>query len=73
MAVRPFWKKVAYSGSSAARHGREKFTNAPLSIDWVLEAIGEVPKLADVSSVECVCRLKCCFLSLCRIRIIFDE
>lgn len=73
MAVRPFWKKVAYSGSSAARHGREKFTNAPLSVDWVLEAIGEVPKLADVSSVECVCRLKCCFLSLCRIRIIFDE
>jgi len=54
MAVKPFWKKVAYSGSSAARHTREKFTNAPLSIDLVLEAIGEVPKLADVSSVECV-------------------
>jgi hypothetical protein len=54
MAVRPFWKKAAYSGSSALRHKREKFTNAPLSIDWVLEAIGEVPKLADVSSVECV-------------------
>jgi hypothetical protein len=52
MAVRPFWKKVAYSGSSAARHKRERFTNAPLSIDWVLEAIGKVPKLADVSSDE---------------------
>lgn len=47
---KPFWKKTVYSGSSAARHKRTNFTNAPLNIDWILEAIGEVPKLEDVSS-----------------------
>jgi hypothetical protein len=54
MAVRPFWKKAPYSGSSAAKHKRANFTNAPLNIDWVIEAIGEVPKLADVSIDGCV-------------------
>ncbi len=46
---KPFWKKAPYSGSSASRHKRTKFTNAPLNFDWMLDAIGEVPKLADVS------------------------
>ena len=49
---KPFWKKAVYSGSSAARHKRTNFTNAPLNVDWVLEAIGEVPKLEDVSGAK---------------------
>ncbi|KAL7551491.1 hypothetical protein ACHAWF_014674 [Thalassiosira exigua] len=47
MVVKPYWKRVIYSGSSAARHKRTVFSNEPLNASWVADALGEVPPLKE--------------------------
>ena len=47
--VKPYWKRCVYSGSSATRHKRTIFSNMPLNMEWVLDALDQVPKLQDVS------------------------
>lgn len=36
-----------YSGSSASKYRRIAFSNTPLNIEWVLDALDQVPKLQD--------------------------
>mmetsp|Transcript_21442 Transcript_21442/g.38822 ORF Transcript_21442/g.38822 Transcript_21442/m.38822 type:complete len:368 (-) Transcript_21442:44-1147(-) len=63
LAIKPYWKRSAYSGSSAMRHKRTVFSNLPLGPDdenysqgkdkegcrlgWILDALGEIPRLED--------------------------
>ena len=43
---KPFWRKAAYSDSSAFRHDRNEFTNVPVNSQWLRDALTAVPALA---------------------------
>ena len=43
--VKPYWKRSVYSGSSAVKHKRTIFSNNPLNMEWINDALDEVPKL----------------------------
>ncbi|KAL7524624.1 hypothetical protein ACHAXR_000654, partial [Thalassiosira sp. AJA248-18] len=45
LVVKPYWKKCVYSGSAAIRHKRTMFSNLPLNMGWIVDALGEVPPL----------------------------
>ncbi|KAL9183133.1 hypothetical protein ACHAXT_004920 [Thalassiosira profunda] len=45
--VKPYWKKCVYSGSSAARHKRTVFSSSPLNMEWIADALGQVPPLKE--------------------------
>ena len=57
--VKPYWKRCVYSGSSATRHKRTIFSNMPLNMEWVLDALDQVPKLQDVSLCYVLCYILC--------------
>mmetsp|Transcript_16346 Transcript_16346/g.36088 ORF Transcript_16346/g.36088 Transcript_16346/m.36088 type:complete len:294 (+) Transcript_16346:120-1001(+) len=42
---KPFWRKAAYSESSAFRHNRDEFTNVPVNSQWLRDALLAVPAI----------------------------